>query len=68
MDAIVKILVVLSGVFLIIGALFALPVLEQAWWGVSGSGFIYGSIACSLYAIALHVVKPFGCGGGSGGE
>ena len=64
MDAIIKILMVLGGVFLIIAGLYALPVISSALWGVSGSGFLYGSIGCSIYAIALHIVKPFGGGGG----
>ncbi|MDP6779312.1 MAG: hypothetical protein QGI83_21335 [Candidatus Latescibacteria bacterium] len=65
MDAIVKILMILAGVFLIIAGLYALPVISAALWSVSGSGFLYGSIGCSMYAIGLHVIKPFG-GGGSG--
>ena len=56
---------VFTGIFLIIAALYALPILGTALWGVSGSGFLYGSIACAIYAIALHIIKPFG-GGGSG--
>ena len=66
MDTINKILVIAAGLSLIIGVLFGLDILHKAWLNVSGTGFLTLSIACSMFAIALHIIKPFS--GGSGGE
>ena len=58
------VLMIISGISLIIGALFGLDIVKGAWLGVSGTGFLYLSMASSLYAIGLRMIKPFGGGGG----
>ncbi len=67
MNAVILILMIASGIALIIGALFGLDIIQSAWLNVSGTGFLYLSMAASLYAIGLHIIKPFG-GGGDGSE
>ena len=65
MKIVVQILMAISAIALILSALFWLNILEQAILNVSGQGFLWASIACSIYALALHIIKPLG-GDGKG--
>jgi len=66
MKVIVQILMVVSAISLVLSALYWVNILEQDLLNVSGQGFLWASIACAVYAIALQVTKPFGGGGGAG--
>ena len=63
MNTIAQILLVISAIALIIAALFGLNIIQTALLGVSGMGFTALSTACSLLAIAINLVKPFGGSG-----
>ena len=62
MKTIAMILMAISAIALILAALMGLNVIQTAILQVSGTGFLALSTACSLYAIGLHLVKPFGKG------
>lgn len=66
MKVIIQILMLVSTISLVFSALYWLNILEGDFLNVSGQGFMWASIACSVYAIALQVTKPFGGGGGAG--
>lgn len=66
MKIVIQILMVISAVSLILSALYWVDILEQDLLNVSGQGFLWASIACAVYAIALQVTKPLGGGGGAG--
>ena len=66
MRIVVQILMAISAIALILSALFWLNIREQAILNVSGQGFIWVSMACAIYALALHIIKP--CGGGGQGN
>lgn len=61
MKAIATILMVISAIALILASLMGLNIIT-AILNVSGTGFLALSAACSLYAIGLHLIKPFGKG------
>jgi len=65
MKVVVQILMVISGISLILSALFWVNILQSDILNVSGQGFLSACVACAMYAIALQVTKPFG-GGGEG--
>ena len=58
MRTISQILMLVSALALVLGAVMALT--KAALLSVSGTGFTIFSTACSLFAIALHIVNPFG--------
>lgn len=61
MKAIATILMVISAIALILASLMGLNIIT-AILNVSGTGFLALSAACSLCAIGLHLIKPFGKG------
>ena|GEM_PF-1832771 len=63
MKVLVQILMVAAGVSLILAILMGFDIIKSDILNVSGRGFIELSMGCSLYAIGLHVAKPFGGGG-----
>lgn len=65
MKAINQILLAAAGIAILLAALMGLNVVQTDIMEVSGRGFLDLATACSLFAIALHLVKPFG-GGGEG--
>ncbi|MBB29120.1 MAG: hypothetical protein CME25_09490 [Gemmatimonadetes bacterium] len=54
-----------SAIALILAVLMAFDIIKTDILHVSCRGFIELSMGCSLYAIGLHVTKPFG-GDGAG--
>lgn len=65
MNAINQLLLAAAGIAILLAALMGLNVIASDIMEVSGRGFLDLATACSLLAIALHLVKPFG-GGGEG--
>lgn len=63
LKVLVQILMVAAGVSLILAILMGFDIIKSDILNVSGRGFIELSMGCSLYAIGLHVAKPFGGGG-----
>lgn len=66
MNVINQILMLVSAIALIIAVLMGVNIITTDLLQVSGRGFLELSIACSLLAIGLQVVKPFGGGGAEG--
>lgn len=66
MKVLSQILMIVSAIALAIAVLMGVNVIGTDIWLVSGRGFLELSMACSLFAIALQVVKPFGGGGSAG--
>jgi hypothetical protein len=62
MRTIAQILMAVSAIALFLATLMGLDILKTAILNVSGTGFLMLSIASSLFAIGLHLVKPFGKG------
>lgn len=62
MRTIAQIMMAISGIALFLAALMGLNILKVALLNVSGTGFVALSAACSLFAIGLHLIKPFGKG------
>ena len=59
MKIIALILMAVSAIALILAGLMGLNIIKTDLLNVSGVGFLQLSMACSLLAIAIHVVKPF---------
>jgi hypothetical protein len=59
-----QLLLAAAGIAILLAALMGLNLIASDIMEVSGRGFLDLASACSLLAIALHVVKP--CGGGEG--
>ena len=58
MKIVTCILMAVSGIALLLAALMGLDIIKTDIWHVSGMGMCLFSLACSLYAIVLHLVKP----------
>ncbi len=66
MKTVVQILMVAAGLALILAILMGFNLITSDIWNVSGRGFLELSIACTIYAIGVGVLKPFGGGNGEG--
>jgi hypothetical protein len=58
MKTIGMILMAVSAIALILAALMGVDIIKTAIWNVSGTGFLLLSIACSVHAVAIHILKP----------
>ncbi len=59
MKIVILILMAASGISLVLAALMGVNLMTNSIWGVSGTSMCAFSAACSLYAGALRLVKPF---------
>ena len=66
MKVIILILLAVSAIALLLAALMGLNIITGHLMQVGGRGFLELSTACSLLAIALHIIKPIGGGGTEG--
>ena len=68
MKIVVQILMAVSGIALILAGIMGLDIISNDILNISGRGFLELSIATVLYAVALHVIQPFGGQGGGAEE
>ena len=59
MKMVAVVLMGISAIALILAALMGVNILRTPLLNVEGTGFLELSMACSLFAIAMRVVKPF---------
>jgi hypothetical protein len=65
MKTIVLILMVISAIALILAVLMGLNIIKTAIMNITGRDLVALSTACSMYAIGIHLTKPFEKGGTS---